>query len=130
MKVSKVSTATARRIFRLCQNESGLDEAKLSLAVKRIAEGKPRGYRGILIALKRLVRLELDRRHVVVQSAAELDPATRERVAAGLRTKYGNSLTFEYKVDPALLGGLRVRVGSDVWDGTVKGRLDRLAQAF
>ncbi|GAA5482121.1 F0F1 ATP synthase subunit delta [Haloferula sargassicola] len=130
MKVSKVATTTARRIFRLCQNENGLDEARLSMAVKKIAAEKPRDYRGVLLALKRLVRLELERRRVVVQSAVPLDPVTQERVAAGLRTKYGDALTFEYKVDPALLGGLRVRVGSDVWDGTVKGRLDRLAQAF
>ncbi|MBB5352906.1 F-type H+-transporting ATPase subunit delta [Haloferula luteola] len=130
MKVSKVATTTARRIFRLCQNESGLDEAKLSLAVKQIAAGKPRDYRGILVALKRLVRLELERRHAVIHSAIPLGVIERERVAAGLRAKYGDTLTFEYQVDPSLLGGLRVRVGSDVWDGTVKNRLDRLAQAF
>ncbi|MFM2243627.1 MAG: hypothetical protein RLZ97_2483 [Verrucomicrobiota bacterium] len=130
MKVSKIATATARRIFRLCQTASGLDEAKLSAAVKKIATEKPRGYRGILLALKRLVRLEIERRHVVVQSAVNLDDSERQRIAAGLKEKYGDSLTFEYQVDPALLGGLRVRLGSDVWDGTVKGRLDRLAEAF
>lgn len=130
MKVSKVATTTARRVFGLCQGANGLDEAKLSAAVKKIAADKPRDYRGVLVALKRLVRLELERRHVVVQSAVELDAAARQRIASGLVAKYGDSLTFEYKVDPALLGGLRVRVGSDVWDGTVKGRLDRLAQAF
>lgn len=130
MKISKVANTTARRIFRLCTHDGVLDEARLSKAVKLIAEKKPRGYRGILVALKRLVRLELERHHVVVQSSVNLDEAARQRIAAGLVGKYGNSLTFEYKVDPALLGGLRVRVGSDVWDGTVKGRLDRLVQAF
>lgn len=130
MKISKVANATARRIFRLCQSDGHLDEAKLSIAVKKIAAEKPRGYRGILGALKRLVRLDLDRRHVVVESATELDPESRERVAAGLVAKYGNDLTYEYRTNPELLGGLKVRVGSDVFDGSVKGRLDRLAQAF
>lgn len=130
MKISKVAATTARRVFRLCQTDGRMDEEKLMKAVRQIAASKPRGYRAMLFALKRLVRLELERRHVTVQSAAELDPATRERVAAGLADKYGSGLTYEYRVNPDLLGGLKVRVGNDVFDGTVKGRLDRLSQAF
>lgn len=130
MKISKVANTAARRIFRLCQSGGRLDEAKLSTAVRRIAESKPRDYRGILTALKRLVRLELERRRVVIESAAELDQASRDRVVSGLVAKYGNDLSFEYRVTPDLLGGLKIRVGNDVFDGSVKGRLDRLAQAF
>lgn len=130
MKISKVANTAARRIFRLCQSGGRLDEAKLSTAVRRIAESKPRDYRGILSALKRLVRLELERRRVVVESAAELDQVSRDRVVSGLVAKYGNDLSFEYRVTPDLLGGLKIRVGNDVFDGSVQGRLDRLAQAF
>lgn len=130
MKVSKAANTTARRIFRMCFTGERLDEAKLRTAVSKLVASKPRDYRGVLHALKRLVRLELDRRHVVVESAQELDEETRQRVSTGLAAKYGSDLTYEYKVSPDLLGGLKVRVGSDVWDGSVKGRLDRLAQAF
>jgi F-type H+-transporting ATPase subunit delta len=130
MKISKVANTAARRIFRLCQSGGRLDEAKLSTAIRRIAERKPRDYRGILTALKRLVRLEMERRHVVIESAAELDQVSRDRVVSGLVAKYGNDLSFEYRVTPDLLGGLKIRVGNDVFDGSVKGRLDRLAQAF
>jgi F-type H+-transporting ATPase subunit delta len=130
MKISKVANTAARRIFRLCQSGGRLDEAKLSTAIRRIAERKPRDYRGILTALKRLVRLEMERRRVVIESAAELDQVSRDRVVSGLVAKYGNDLTFEYRVTPDLLGGLKIRVGNDVFDGSVKGRLDRLAQAF
>jgi F-type H+-transporting ATPase subunit delta len=130
MKISKVANTAARRIFRLCQSGGRLDEAKLSTAVRRIAESQPRDYRGILTALKRLVRLEMERRRVVIESAAELDQPSRDRVVSGLVAKYGNDLTFEYRVTPDLLGGLKIRVGNDVFDGSVKGRLDRLAQAF
>lgn len=130
MKISKTAAAAARRIFRLCQTGGRLDEAKLSTAVRRIVEAKPRDYRGILQSLKRLTRLDVERREVVIESATELDSASRDRVAAGLATKYGNDLSFSYKVTPELLGGLKVRVGNDVWDGSVQGRIDRLAQAF
>ena len=47
-----------------------------------------------------------------------------------LAEKYGDDLSFEFKVNPGLLGGMRVRVGNDVWDGSVKTRLDRLSNSF
>jgi F-type H+-transporting ATPase subunit delta len=130
MTISKTATLAARRIFHSCQVDGRLDEAKLSGVVRELAASQPRDYRGILHGLNRLVRHELERRHVTVESAAELDAASRDRVAAGLAAKYGSDLTFEYRVTPALLGGLKIRVGNDVFDGSVQGRLDRLAQAF
>ena len=130
MKVSKIATSTARRIFRLCQTGGRLDEAKLSGAIRQLAQAKPRDYRGILSALKRLVRLDMERRHVIVESAAELDQASRDRIVSGIAVKYGVGLTFEFRTNPVLLGGLKIRVGNDVFDGSVKGRLDRLVNAF
>ncbi|MGB1130410.1 MAG: F0F1 ATP synthase subunit delta [Haloferula sp.] len=130
MKVSKVAASTARRIFSLCQTDGRLDEEKLSKAVKKIAAEKPRDFRGVLVSLKRLVRLELQRNNVLIESATELDEATRQKVQSDLNAKHGAELNFEYRTNPELLGGLKVRIGNDVWDGSVKGRLDRLAEAF
>lgn len=130
MKISKTASNTARRMFRACQTADGLDDAKLLAAVRELAATQPRDFRGILHGLKRLVRLEVERRQVVVESAENLDTASRSRVEAGLVAKYGQGLSFEYRLNPELLGGLKVRVGSDVFDGSVKGRLDRLAQVF
>ena len=99
-------------------------------SLTELVDGQPRGYRGILHALRRLVRLEAERRHVTVESATALAPAERERVMAGLAEKYGSNLTFEFREESGLLGGMRVQVGSDVFDGSVKGRLARLSEAF
>ena len=130
MKISKTATLAARRLFRSCQINGRLDEAKLGGIIRELGATQPREFRSILMGLKRLVRLDLERRHVKIESATELDAASRERVTAGLVAKYGNDLSFEYKVTPELLGGLKIRVGNDVFDGSVKGRLDRLAEAF
>ena len=130
MKVSKVAAATARRLFGLCQTGGKLDDAKLRTAVARLVESKPRDYQGILAALQRLARLELERRKVTVESAIELDDATRQRVVKGLAAQYGSDLDVVYQVTPSLIGGLRIRVGNDVFDGSVQGRLTRLANAF
>ncbi len=130
MKISKVAATTARRLFGLCQTGGRLDDAKLRTVITRLVDSKPRDYAGILAALQRLTRLDLERRKVTVESAVELDEATRQRVVAGLAKQYGSDLVAQYQVNPALLGGLRIRVGNDVFDGSVQGRLDRLANAF
>ena len=130
MKISKAAAASARRLFGLCQTDGRLDEAKLRTVISRLIEAKPRDYRAILVAIQRLTRLEIERRQVTVESAVGLDSATQQRVVSGLAQQYGPDLVISYQTTPALIGGLRIRVGNDVFDGSVKGRLDRLAQAF
>lgn len=130
MKISKTAAAAARRLFGLCQTGERFDESKLNTVIVRLVETKPRDYKAVLAALHRLTRLELARREVTVESAVELDETTRQRVISGLINQYGPGLVANYKVTPALLGGLRIRVGDDVFDGSVQNRLDRLAAAF
>lgn len=130
MKISKVAAATARRLFGLCQTGGRFDETKLRTVISSLVDSKPRDYRAILVALQRLTRLEIERREVTIESAVELDAPSRQRVVAGLANQYGPDLIVQYQITPDLLGGLRIRVGNDVFDGSVKGRLERLANAF
>lgn len=130
MKISKTATATARRLFGLCQTDGRLDEGKLRTAVASLVTMKPRDYVAILAALQRLTRLEMERRKVTIESATALDEPSRQRVVAGLAKQYGPDLEVNYQTTPALLGGLRIRVGNDVFDGSVKGRLDRFANSI
>ena len=51
---------------------------------------------------------------------------TQASSSTNLRAKYGKDLSTEFKVSPELLGGLRIKVGSDVFDGSVRERLNRL----
>lgn len=130
MKVSKTAASTARRLFGLCFVNGRLDENRLRDVVARLVQDKPRDFRAILAALQRLARLEIERRKVLVETAVELDEPSRQRVASGLANQYGAGLDIEYRINPDLIGGLRMRVGNDVLDGSVKGRIDRLASAF
>lgn len=130
MKVSKIAATTARRLFGLCQMDGRLDEGKLRAVVGRLVDEKPRDYRAILVSLQRLARLDAERRKVTIESAVPLDEASRQRVVAGLSSQYGTDLVVDTKVNPDLIGGMRIRVGNDVLDGSVQGRLNRLANAF
>jgi F-type H+-transporting ATPase subunit delta len=56
--------------------------------------------------------------------------ALMQSVKAHLEQRYGSGLDVGFAVNPALIGGLRVKVGSDVFDGSVKGRLASLEESF
>lgn len=126
MKLSKESRRLSRDLFRASFTDSKLDQAKVRTISQKIAESKPRHYVDILKDYQRLVRLEVEKRHAVVESAIELDEATRCQLQQTLCAKYGGHLSTEFKVTPELIGGLRVRIGSDVWDSSVRERLNRL----
>jgi len=130
VKVSKDAARDASRIFRLCAPEGKLDEEKLLSAIDKIVTLKPRDYRGILHALKRLTRLDVESRSALVVSATELDTPSRVTIEENLKPQYGGDLSYSYQTDPSLLGGIRIRVGNDVLDGSVKARLARLANSF
>jgi F-type H+-transporting ATPase subunit delta len=130
MKISKIAAATARRLFGLCQVNGQLDDNKLRDLVSKLIAAKPRDFQAILASIQRLTRLEQARRTVIVESAIALTDAERQKVVAGLTKDYGSKLTIEYKIKPELLGGLRIKVGDDVFDGSVQGRIDRLSKAF
>jgi len=130
MKVSKVAQSTARRIFRLCSQDGQMNEEHLRTAISKLASEKPRDYRGMLQALRRLVRAEAAKKQVTVESAVALNDDTSEKVKKSLSNQYGSDLNFDFKVTPELLGGMRVRVGNDLYDGSVKARLQRLQDSL
>jgi F-type H+-transporting ATPase subunit delta len=107
-----------------------LDQGKVGSLIQSLIEKKPRHYVDILENYKRLIRLELEKRHARIESAAELPNEVRLQITASLQRKYGNDLTTEFAVTPELLGGMRIRVGSDVWDGSVRNRLERLEESL
>lgn len=130
MKISKQAQREARQLFRACQTGGRLDESRLRQAIGLLAEKKPRGYVEILTRLHRLVKLDLAKRTVKVENAVETPVAQQAAITASLEKKYGPNLNITWWVKPALLGGLRIQVGSDLYDGSIKNRLEKLAEKF
>jgi F-type H+-transporting ATPase subunit delta len=77
-----------------------------------------------------LVKLELERRTAKVESAVPLSPELQASVQAGLARIYGPGVNISFTQNPALIGGLRLKVGSDVYDGSIQARLAALEQSF
>jgi F-type H+-transporting ATPase subunit delta len=128
MKINKEIRQLSREMLRASFTDGQLDRQKIASLVDSLIRRKPRHYIEVLKNYRRLLRLEVEKRSARIETASEVDSAIRSELVADLKKKYGNDLTAEFVVDPQLLGGMRIRVGSDVWDGTVRGRLERLQQ--
>ena len=130
MKITKQARRDAKQLFRVCSSGGPLDEAKVRQTLQAVIARKPRGYVGILSHFHRLVKLDIERRSAKVESAVPSSPALMESIMASLVRKYGAGLHVTFSVNPELIGGLRVKVGSDVYDGSIQARLNALAESI
>ena len=128
MKINKEIRRLARETLRASFTDGQLDPGRIASLVDSLIARKPRNCVAILQNYMRLLRLELEKRRARIETASAVDLESSSKVIANLKKKYGNDLTTEFVVNPQLLGGMRIRVGSDVWDGTVRNRLERLQQ--
>lgn len=67
---------------------------------------------------------------VEVTTATPLADDQRQTLEARLVSQYGGNLVYEYKVEPAILGGMKIRVGDKLIDGSVASRLNALKQTL
>ena len=130
MKISKQARRDAKHLFRGCVANGLLDDHLVRQTVQLLIARKPRGYIAILTHFQRLVRLDVARRTATIQSARPLPENLRTAMQANLARKYGPGLAISFAQNPDLIGGVRVRVGSDVYDASIRARLAELAEAF
>lgn len=130
MKISKQSRRDGRTLFNACRVNGVLDENRVRAAVAAVIKSKPRGHVATLAHLHRLVKLDIARRTAVVESATPLRTHFQNEVKANLIQKYGQGLDISFEVNPKLVGGLRIKVGSDVYDGSVTARLHSLVESL
>jgi F-type H+-transporting ATPase subunit delta len=128
MKLNKEIRQLSRKMLQASFTDGQLDPGRIASLVDSVIAEKPRNYINVLKSYKRLLRLEVEKRHATIETASEVDPAIRSEIVSNLKSKYGDDLATDFDVDPQLLGGMRIRVGSDVWDGSVRNRLERLQQ--
>lgn len=128
MKINKETRQLSKQLLRASFADGRLDSGRVAALVKSLAEKKPRHHIQVLEAYKRLLRLEVEKRSATIETATELPPEAGQQIVENLKRRYGSDLTARFTVRPELLGGMRIRVGSDVWDSSVRNRLQRLQQ--
>ena len=130
MKGTKQSRRFAKQLFKSCQVNGQLDADRTQKSVQLLIEQKPRGYFGILQLLHRLVKLDEASRTARVESAVALGQVQQQDIQDSLNRLKDGNVTVEFAENPRLIGGMRVKIGDDVFDGSVKTRLTGLSESF
>jgi F-type H+-transporting ATPase subunit delta len=130
MKIKRQIKRAAKRLFRDCLVDGLLDEGRARTVVQGVAGARRRSSPALLAHFRRLVQLDVARRTATVESAAPLSPELRDGLQASLARRYGPGVTTAFRDRPSLIGGMRVQVGSDVYDGSVEARLAALKARF
>jgi F-type H+-transporting ATPase subunit delta len=130
MKISKRARRDAKQLFRSCVLSGLLDDDRVRQTVQQIIAQKPRGYLAILTHFQRLVKLDVARRTARIESVIQLPENLSTAIQANLARRYGPGLAVSFAQKQDLIGGLRVQVGSDVYDGSIRARLAELADRF
>jgi len=130
MKIGKQARRDAKDLFLACNRDGVLDETRVRQTVTQVLASKPRNYLAALTHFQRLVELDIQSRTVRIENAVPTSESLMADLKTSLTGRYGAGLDFQFFVDPTLIGGLRIRIGSDVFDGTVKSRLADLETRF
>lgn len=95
-----------------------------------VQRGRQGLFHEIAKAYERLLDAHLGRVHAAVSTAHTVDPELAKEIAASLAKLVGKEVLPHFRTDPRLLGGLVVRIGDRVLDGSVRRRLSLLRHSM
>ena len=130
MKITKTVQKEGKQLYRLCLVDGLLDEGRVRDVAQRVSASSQRKGPALLQHFLRLVKLDCARHTASVQSATPLTAGLRDVIQAGVARRYGQGIALEFTHCPELIGGLRLQVGCDVVDGTVRAKLEALRNSF
>jgi F-type H+-transporting ATPase subunit delta len=120
----------AKHLLKLCVSNGRLDETRVSRVSQLLANADRRGAHAMLRHFLRMVMLTRARHTASVESAVPLTADLRTGLESGLIRRFGWGLKTTFIEQPELIGGVRIRVGSDLYDGSVRTALLKLERAF
>ncbi len=126
MKINKEARRAARKLFKACFVNKRIEEQRIRSAVSAIATQKPRHYLEILTEIEKLASNEIQKFSLAIESATPLHENQLREIQSKIQARFPLLSTSSYRVNPKLIGGLRIKIGSNVWDGSVAARLQQL----
>ena len=127
MSAQKQAQHLARQLFRLSIVDGEVSAERVTGVLEYVEKHCPAHPHAVLSAYHRLVAGEIARGQAVIEHGGPVAPSTADVVAAAMAKRYGRKITPVTKRNDALLAGLRVRVGDDVYESSVAGQLDALS---
>jgi F-type H+-transporting ATPase subunit delta len=125
-----VSREDAGKAFAALAPQLGLDQVTSNFLGVLARNGRKNQLRGVIRAFKRLAA---EHRGETIAEVVTAHPLKDDQVAAlkaQLRARAGQDVILETEVDPAILGGIVVKLGSQMIDSSIRTKLNRLASAM
>lgn len=122
----KQTKRDAKRLVQWCIVQGELDEERVRRAVEKIRDAHRRGYLDLLVQFQRLIEFKLAEHTADVETPFVPSQAFRRRTETSLRKTYGPKTITKFAQRPELIGGIRIRIGCDVYDGSVLSKLTLL----
>ena len=126
MKIPKQAQRQANILFKACTANGVVDFKKVLLLIDLLLEKKPREWKFIAEHIKMRVRLEKHKRTVQIQSAIKLDEAQKKNIIRSIQQNNNQPLDFVFSVHPEILGGLRIQIGWQVLDASIRAKLESI----
>jgi F-type H+-transporting ATPase subunit delta len=129
MKRDKKITQLAKKLVELSKDEAGVvTEAKVSEVLAGLKQVEHRHHLAVLKTFLNYIRREIARQTAVVSTPGALSEFALKAIEANFTRVYGRPIAATTNEDSSLIAGVRVRVGDDVYDASLAGRLHRLAE--
>ena len=129
MAANKQTKLLAKRLFRLSFAHGQLSAEQVAGVLGYIEKSAPRHPLTLLKLYHRAVATEFAKSRALVEHAGPVSDATLQLIGQAMTRKYQRPVTASGRPSPQLLAGLRIRVGSDLYESTVAGQLATLSAA-
>ena len=124
---AKIAQKFARQLFNMSVVDGAVSADRVSGVLQYVEKHNPPNPVMVLKAYRRLITAEVAKSVAVVEHAGAIDDAMLAAIAASMTRKYGRVVTATATPNAALLAGLRVQVGDDIYESSVAGQLAALA---
>ncbi len=127
MAADKQTKLLAKQLFKLSVVNGVVSPEQVAGVLGWIEKTSPRQPVALLKAYHHRIATELAKSRAEVEHAGPVSDATLKQIEAAMTKRYARPVTATAKANPKLLAGLRVRVGSDVYESSVAGQLAKLS---
>ncbi|MDA0849261.1 MAG: F0F1 ATP synthase subunit delta [Verrucomicrobia bacterium] len=127
MDTSKKINRLAKRLIKVSTEKGELNESELWQGILQLKESGFKHLIPLLKALRPKVSQAVAWQTIEVTSPTVLSDSAIASLKNVFETKYNRPVQVRTKLDPALIGGLQVRIGDDVYDASVSAHLKRIA---
>jgi F-type H+-transporting ATPase subunit delta len=123
----KATQQLARQLFTLSLVNGSVSAAQVEGVLAYLEKHPPAQPKQVLLAYRRLIARELAKSRVVVEHAGPVTDGILRSLEGALTQKYKSQITASAVQNAALIAGLRLRIGDDIYEASVAAQLEQLS---